>query len=363
MVAWEKRRKVRQPVLTIPPNWPISAGHSTVSGCCLCSARSTDPNPLVEEVDDAAAMEAHRPWANYRKVDKHFVRVPEGKGCLPCLNVFRLLGKRKYDTYQAYYKRISQKANQAAQNEHKDFLASLKQWLKQHRENPEKFKLKDKNDLMKTQRQLVISKKQGGKLTGPKKQFVLSTHLDPVHHGEWDPAKGVEHWADGALRKGVWRNTDPEGFYDFEAYEDLFAEEPFQAKKRVALDNMQDQMSFAGLVQGVTSLGHSSSSSAAVPFPDGASGKETTSAGAETIAESSDSSSSSSAEEEEAAAGLNSLIGSRLFFFSGLPPTQHRLSRQLMAFLLWGCCQACKSPAGSALVHQSHEGLAHVSRL
>ena len=65
-------------------------------------------------------------------------------------------------------------------------------------------------------------------------------------------------------------------------------------------------MSFADLVQGVTSLGHSSSSFAAVPFPDGASGKETTSAGAETIAESSDSSSSSSAEEEEAAAGFSS---------------------------------------------------------
>ena len=321
--------------------WPISVGHSKVSECCLCSARSTDPNPLVEEVDDAAAMEAHRPWAKYRKVAKHFVRVPEGKCCLPCLNVFRLLGKHsKYGTYQAYYKHISQKANQAAQNEHKDFLSALKQWLKQHKENPEKFKLKDKDDLMKTQRQLVISKKQGGKLTGPKKQFVLSTHWDPVRHGEWDPAKEVEHWVDGAFRKGVWRNTGPEGVYDFEAYEDtgveervieddgeqdLFAEEAFQAKKQAALDTMQKQakerdaasvkatendMSFADLVQVVTSLGHSSSSSAVVPGADGAGGKETTSTGAESVAESSDSSSSSSAEEEEAAAGLNLLRGS-----------------------------------------------------
>ena len=228
-VGEEKKSKAASSADT--SKWPIPAGHSKVSGCCLCSARSTGPNPLVEEVDDAAAMEAHRPWAQYRKVDKHFVRVPEGKRCLPCLNVSRLLGKHsKYGTYQAYYKHISQKANQAAQNERKDFLASLKQWLKQQwqRENSEKFKLKDKDDLMKTQRQLVISKKQGGKLTGPKKQFVLSTHWDPFRH-------------DGALRKGVCRNTGPEGVYDFEAYEDLFPEEPFQAKKQAALDNMQDQ--------------------------------------------------------------------------------------------------------------------------
>ena len=281
--------------------WPISLAHSKVSECCLCSARSTDPNPLVVDVQDAEAMEGHRPWAKYRKVPKHSVRVPEGKYCLPCLNVFRLLGKdSKYGTYQVYYKHISQKANQAAQNEHKDFLAAVKQWLKQHKENPEKFKLKSKEDLMKTQRQLVISKKSGGKLTGPKKQFVLSTHWDPVRHGEWDPAKEVEHWVDGAFRKGVWRNTGPEGVYDYEAYEDtgveervieddgqqeLFAEEAFQAKKQAALETMQKQarerdaasvkatendMTFADLVQVVTSLGQSSSSSAAVPLPEAA---------------------------------------------------------------------------------------------
>ena len=52
-----------------------------------------------------------------------------------------------------------------------------------------------------------------------------------------------------------------------------------------------------------------------------------------------------------------------LRFFSGLAQTQRRLSRQLMPFLHWGCCQASKSMAGSTLVHQGHEGLAHVSSL
>ena len=216
-VGAEKKSKAASSADT--SKWPIPVGHSKVSGCCLCSARSTGPNPLVEEVDDAAAMEAHRPWAKYRKVDKHFVRVPEGKRCLPCLNVSRLLGKHsKYGTYQAYYKHISQKANQAAQNEHKDFLASLKQWLKQQRENSEKFKLKDKDDLMKTQRQLVISKKQGGKLTGPKNS--LSWALTGTRSvmgsgtsqrgwalGWWCVEKGcvAQHWPwRGLWLRGLW---------------------------------------------------------------------------------------------------------------------------------------------------------------
>lgn len=188
--------------------WPISVDHSRASECCLCSCKSTDPNPIVSVLSEASDVLAWRPWAKYRKIPQHCVRVAEGKCCLPCFNVFRLLGKdRKYGSYQAYYKHISQKTNQQAQAEHKDFLAGVKNWLKQHQEDPEKFKLKSKEDLLKTQKQLIISKKQGGKLTAPKKQFVLSSHWNPEKHGEWDPAKEVDHFVDGALRKGVWRQS------------------------------------------------------------------------------------------------------------------------------------------------------------
>ena len=145
--------------------------------------QSTDPNPLVQEVEEAADTLQWRPWAKYRKLPQHCVRVSEGKVCLPCFNVFRLLGKhKKYKKALNYYQHISQKTNQAAQNEHKDFLAALKQCLKQHQEYPDKFKLKNKDDLLKTQRELVISKKQGGRLTAPKKQFVLSIHWDTARH-------------------------------------------------------------------------------------------------------------------------------------------------------------------------------------
>ena len=319
--------------------WPISVDHSRASECCLCSCKSTDPNPIVSELSEASEVVAWRPWAKYRKIPQHCVRVAEGKCCLPCFNVFRLLGKdRKYGSYQAYYKHVSQKTNQQAQNEHKDFLAGVKNWLKQHEEDPEKFKLKSKEDLLKTQKQLIISKKQGGKLTAPKKQFVLSSHWNPEKHGEWDPAKEVDHFVDGALRKGVWRQVGEEGVYDFEAYEDtgleerviehdgeqeMFAEEAFQAKKQAALETMQKQakdrdavavkgkeaeVSFADLVQVVTkSMASAPSSSAVVHEQNQVEGNPDTE-GPEEV--SSASSSSSSEDEEDIASGLDLLRSS-----------------------------------------------------
>ena len=158
--------------------WPISVNHCKPSECYLCGSKSTDPNPLVQEVGEAADALQWRPWAKYRKLPQHSVRVSEGKVCLPCFNGFSLAGKhKKYKKTLNYYQHISQKTNQAAQNEHKDFLAALKQWLKQHQENPDKFKIKSKDDLMKTQRELVISKKQGGRLTAPKMQFIFEHPL------------------------------------------------------------------------------------------------------------------------------------------------------------------------------------------
>ena len=312
--------------------WPISVAHSKPCQCCLCSAKSTDPNPLAQDLGEAEDMLATRPWAKYRKVPQHKVRVPEGKCCLPCYNVFRLLGKhRKHKSYQDYYKHISQRQNQ---HEHKDFLAAVKQWLKQHLENPDKFKLHDKEELLKTQRELVISKKQGGRITGPKKQFVLSSHWDTARHGEWDPSKEVEAWIDGAYRKGVWRSVGQEGVYDFEAYEDtgveervieddgkqeIFAEEAFQAKKQAALDTLHKQakdreatsvkakendMTFTDLVQVARSFGDRSSSSAAAA----AETKTAEDEQAQAVEESSSSSTSSSSG-DEAAVGLDLLSG------------------------------------------------------
>ena len=76
----------------------ISYAHSRACKCCLCGSKSTDPSPLVSTLDEAATeADSKRPWAKYRKVvpgeGEEPVRVPEGRLCLPCLNVFRLLGR------------------------------------------------------------------------------------------------------------------------------------------------------------------------------------------------------------------------------------------------------------------------------
>ena len=98
---------------------------------------------------------------------------------------------RKYGSYQAYYKHISQKTNQQAQAEHKDFLAGVKNWLKQHQEDPEKFKLKSKEDLLKTQKQLIISKKQGGKTDSAKETICFEL-----------PLESRETWRVGSSQRG-----------------------------------------------------------------------------------------------------------------------------------------------------------------
>ena len=145
----------------------------------------------------------------------------------------------------------------------------------------------------------------------------------------------MDHWIDGAFRKGVWRNIGEEGVYNFEAYEDtgleervieddgqqeMFAEEAFQAKKQAALEAMQKQakdrdaasvkakeseMSFADLVHVVSSLGKSSSGSAEVPVADGPTNSE--GKGAESGSDVT-SSSNSSSEEEEQSTGLDLLL-------------------------------------------------------
>lgn len=63
--------------------------------CILCNAKSTDQSPL-EYVDEIPAEAGGRiPWRSYEKVraaDGESVKVPSGKLCLICFNVYRALG-------------------------------------------------------------------------------------------------------------------------------------------------------------------------------------------------------------------------------------------------------------------------------
>ena len=76
-------------------NLRISFTLAKACKCSLCGSLSTDKNPLVNPTEDAMLEMPNRPWAKYRKVypaNEEPARVPEGRCCLPCLNVFRLVG-------------------------------------------------------------------------------------------------------------------------------------------------------------------------------------------------------------------------------------------------------------------------------
>ena len=77
-------------------NLRISYTLAKACKCSLCGSLSTDKNALVSPTEDALSEMPNRPWAKYRKVtpaNEEPARVPEGRCCLPCLNVFRLLGR------------------------------------------------------------------------------------------------------------------------------------------------------------------------------------------------------------------------------------------------------------------------------
>ena len=89
---------------------------SKVCLCCLCAAKSTDASPL-STASSLDRWSGNRPWGKTRtvfdQVSGKSVKVPEGKICLICLNVFKLLGfMAKYGGYTEYYKKVVQHLRQ-----------------------------------------------------------------------------------------------------------------------------------------------------------------------------------------------------------------------------------------------------------
>ena len=85
---------------------------SKVCLCCLCAAKSTDASPL-STASSLDRWSGNRPCGKTRtvfdQVSGKFVKVPEGKICMICLNVFKLLGHMaKHGSYAEYYKKVMQ---------------------------------------------------------------------------------------------------------------------------------------------------------------------------------------------------------------------------------------------------------------
>ena len=88
---------------------------------------------------------SYRPWANYNKVYQHGRAVAKrltGTCCMPCRDVYKAGGfSTRYGSLKAYRKVLAKKDGHLI---HAEFLACLKEWMKQHDENPEQTKLKVK---------------------------------------------------------------------------------------------------------------------------------------------------------------------------------------------------------------------------
>ena len=198
---------------------PVSFELSKASTCCLCSCRSTDPSPLNEALE-LDAWGGRRPWSKYRKVKdpvtKDVFRVPEGKLCLICYNVFRSLGLQyQYASYSDYYKKA-----QGSSTDHGAFMAAVKEWIKAHNENPEQ-RLQSRDLLAKAKTSLASQHKVGVRFKKPKMLFVLEKNWDIKVHGEFDASKVVEQMAFGKLERGIYVQAGQQGVFEVEHYDDM----------------------------------------------------------------------------------------------------------------------------------------------
>ena len=111
--------------------------------CMLCSAKSTDPTPLTSSalgLEEAAEDAVSKlPWKCHRKVTDRVTseqaRVPEGRLCLICFNVYRMLGlDAKHGAPKSYVKKVITEK----QGNHGNFLATRTKWIEEHNLNPAK---------------------------------------------------------------------------------------------------------------------------------------------------------------------------------------------------------------------------------
>ena len=85
-------------------------------------------------------------------------------------------------------------------------------------------------------------------------QFVTKMGWDEKKHGEWDPSKVVKQELFGEEKEGIWVKTQPDGVFEYEAYDDRsftesqlhhdskegpFGEEALQRKRKVTSEAFQ----------------------------------------------------------------------------------------------------------------------------
>ena len=114
--------------------------------------------------------------------------VPEGKVCLLCINVFKLLSLHiKYGSYKAYSEKIKAKTV-----DHNEFLAALAEWIKSHNKDPQRSRMDQaqKTAVKKAQTQLKTMKSTGVEFEAPETFFVAQENWDAAKYGSTGRVEG-----------------------------------------------------------------------------------------------------------------------------------------------------------------------------
>ncbi len=107
----------------------------------------------------------------------------------------------QWKSYKAYTEALAQKGPGAP--DHSRFLGALKDWIKAQNLEPGRTTLRSKSALNEVFQRVEVQRTTGGRLRGPKYQFVLASAWDTEAWGPLDKEKIVEQQACSPLLWGV----------------------------------------------------------------------------------------------------------------------------------------------------------------
>jgi hypothetical protein len=294
--------------------------------CKLCKSTSTDTLALPGG-HGAERYGGRLPWAKYKRVVSEgevLGKQPVAKLCLVCVNVYNALGREgeashhpcvalagrgdvgrklrvalaagvgavrfcccccccccwfardqystglqaRFNTMGDYYKFISAPGNA---KEHPRFLASRREWLRQHASDPDKARISSKKALAEVQTTLDVVKAQGVRFERNRRLIPVDS-WDEEEHGPLDPAKVVEEVVFGEHVKGIYIVDKKAGFkvveYDQGGMEERtrehtgegpFAQQALEAKRGAVLAGQAEaskaRRAAAVEVQGISARG------------------------------------------------------------------------------------------------------------
>ena len=177
--------------------------------CRMCGCGPADDNPLDGLLVNAASR-GKIPWAKYRTKKnaggKPVCRMPTGRACAICRNVFNVLGMDDEHESLAKYYKFACKAENA--NEFRAFIAFRVEWIKTHNEGvhdvDSQVRLKCAKDMQQCFTSLTTTKSDKLKFEAPEWDFVSNDAWNTALDGELDDKKLTTAEIMGVVREGIW---------------------------------------------------------------------------------------------------------------------------------------------------------------